>query len=122
MLNYLKTRWKSFGYAGTGVVYALKTQAHARIHLVAGVCVVIFGALLGVSLQEWLWIILAIMLVWFAEMVNTAIEYMCDVVSPEHSENVKHAKDIAAGAVLIVAIGAVIIGIMIFYPHIHALI
>ncbi|MEK6205863.1 MAG: diacylglycerol kinase family protein, partial [Amylibacter sp.] len=92
-----------------------------RIHLLATVLVLISAWVLDVSRQDWLWLILAIALVWISEAVNTAIEYLCDVVSPEISENVKRTKDIAAGVVLIAAFAAVIIGISVFGTYICAL-
>ncbi len=122
MLKYLYIRVKSFGYAGAGLLFLLKSEPHARIHLLATTLVIIAAIALDVTRQDWLWLTLAITLVWTFEAMNTAIEYLCDVVSPEHSESVKRAKDVAAGAVLIAAIAAVIIGITVFYPHIRALI
>ena len=64
-------------------------------------------------------LIVAIALVWFAELINTAIEYVCDLVSPEHDERVKRAKDIGAGAVLICAMGAALIGVLTFWPYLR---
>ncbi|MEE9452877.1 MAG: diacylglycerol kinase family protein [Paracoccaceae bacterium] len=121
MLRYLCARWKSLSHAGAGLAFILKTQPNARIHLAATVLVVIAAILLHVSHQDWRWLILAIALVWVAEILNTAIEYLCDIVMPGPSEKVKRSKDIAAGAVLICAIAAAIIGIMVFFPYIRAL-
>jgi diacylglycerol kinase (ATP) len=71
-----------------------------------------------VSLTDWRWLALAIVLVWFAEAMNTAFEHLCDVVSPEFHASVKTSKDIAAGAVLICATGAATLGVSIFLPYI----
>jgi len=107
-------RLRSFCYAGRGLVTTLKTQHNAWLHLSAAIVAIIVGAVLGLSLEDWKWLTLTIALVWCAETMNTAFEFLCDVVSPEFNEAVKHAKDIAAGAVLICAGSAVIMGVMIF--------
>ncbi len=122
MLRYLHVRFKSFGYAMAGLLFLLKSEPHARIHLLATAVVVIAAIALDVARQDWLWLTVAITLVWVVEAINTAIEHLCDVVSPEHSQNVRRAKDVAAGAVLIAAIAAMTIGIIVFYPFIRALI
>ncbi|MCP5038610.1 MAG: diacylglycerol kinase family protein [Rhodobacteraceae bacterium] len=108
---------RSFGFALNGLVYLLRSQANARIHLAAALVTITAGVVLGLDRDDWLWLVLAIGLVWAAEAMNTAFEYLCDVVSPQHSEAVKRAKDIAAGAVVITAVLAVIIGCFIFLPH-----
>ena len=120
-MKILRERIKSFGHAWTGLVFLVKSEPHARFHLLATVLVILAAWALDVSLQDWRWLILAIALVWVSEAINTAFEYLCDVVSPEFSEAVKHAKDIAAGAVLIAAIAAAFIGISVFGTHICAL-
>ena len=121
MLKYLSIRLKSFAHAWAGLVFLMKSEPHARIHFLATIMVLIAAWGLEVSRQDWLWLILAITLVWMSEAINTAIEHLCDVVSPEYSQSVKRAKDIAAGAVLIAAIAAVIIGVIVFIPHIRPL-
>ena len=109
---------KSFGYAFQGVIYAIKTQRNAFIHLIATVLIIALSAALKISADDWRWIIVCITLVWFSELINTAFEYLCDVVMPELHISVKRAKDIAAGAVLICAIGAVFIGAFTLLPYI----
>lgn len=121
MLKYLSSRLKSFGHAWTGLAFLMKSEPHARVHLLATTVVLITAWALDVSRQDWLWLILAITLVWICEAVNTAFEYLCDVVSPEFSQDVKLAKDIAAAAVLIAAIAAVIIGVIVFIPYFRSL-
>ena len=121
MIKFLTERWRSFVYAATGLGFALNTQPNARIHLLATIAVVIIGFILGLARQEWVWVLVAIALVWLAELLNSAIEHICDVVSPEHSDAVKHAKDVAAGAVLVCAIIAAIIGLIVFQPYITPL-
>ena len=116
----LSGRLRSFKYAFAGIAVMLKTQHNAWIHLVATVCTVVCGVYLGFSTAEWCWIVLAILAVWTAEALNTAFEFLADVASPEFHPLVKKSKDVAAGAVLISAIGAVVIGALIVVPHILA--
>ena len=115
-------RIRSFKAAFSGIWTMLMTQHNAWIHLVATIGVVIAGFLFDVSASEWCWLILAIIVVWSTEALNTALELLADVASPEFHPLVKKAKDVAAGAVLISAIGAAVIGIIIFGPYILELI
>jgi len=113
---------KSFGYAFTGIWTMLKSQQNAWIHAFASIAVVTAGFLFQITPAEWCWLILVIMGVWVAEAFNTAFEFLADVASPEFHPLVKKAKDIAAGAVLISAIGAIVIGIIILGPYVLRLI
>lgn len=108
---------KSFIYALSGILFCLRTQRNAGIHFFAALAVIVAGLCLNVSAQDWRWLVFSISLVWFAELVNTAFEHLCDIVSPEFSLAVQHAKDVAAGAVLICAIGAACIGFLTFWPY-----
>jgi len=110
-------RLASFKFAFSGLWSILKTQHNAWLHMTATVLVCIAGAWLKISATDWRWLVVAIALVWFAEAMNTAFEYLCDVVSPEFHSSVKKAKDIAAGAVLICAAGAAGLGAMVFLPY-----
>jgi len=76
----------------------------------------------GLSRAEWCWIVLAIVGVWMAEALNTAFEFLCDVASPQFHPMVKHAKDVAAGAVLLCAVGAAIVGVLVFLPRLQTII
>jgi diacylglycerol kinase len=76
------------------------------------------GFYFGLSRGEWLWICVAIVLVWSAEAFNTALEQLADALHPQHHPGIGRAKDLAAGAVLIAAIGAAVIGVMVFWPHV----
>lgn len=114
-------RLKSFGYAFEGIVFMLKSQHNAWLHLVATVLVILTAAFLQVRPEDWRWLIVAIVMVWVAECFNTAVEYVCDVVSPEYNMAVKRAKDIAAGAVLICAVGAAAIGLLTLWPYADAM-
>ena len=115
--KFLATRAISIGHALAGLRYALKTQANARVHLVATILVVSLGAGLEISALEWAAILAALALVWMAELLNTAIEILCDIVSLERLETIKRAKDVAAAAVLVSAVAAAGIGAAIFLPH-----
>jgi diacylglycerol kinase len=97
---------------------SVKSQCNLRIHIIAAIIAIILGFILRISVQEWLIISIVIGSVISAEMFNTSIEAIVDIISPEYSENAKKAKDISAGAVLILAIVAVVVGIIIFVPKI----
>jgi diacylglycerol kinase len=118
--GYIQTRIRSFGYALKGIVTMLRSQAHAKIHLVATLVVIGTGIYFQVSAGEWCILILAIALVWVAEALNTAIEFLTDLVSPDEHPLAGKAKDVAAGAVLIAAIASICMGIIVFYPHLKA--
>ncbi len=114
----IKKRLSSFGYAFKGLRYMFRTQHNSRIHLVAAAIVVLFGFIFSVNKIEWCLLIFAMGLVFFAELVNTAIEYLTDIISPGFNEKAGRVKDLAAGAVLISAIASAIIGLIIFIPKI----
>lgn len=105
---------KSLHHAIRGVVRLFSSESNALIHLLFVVLVPLMAVLLGVSLVEWCILILCIGLVLSAEVINTAIEKLSDRVSPEFSPLIKDAKDLAAGAVLILAIASAVIGLLIF--------
>jgi diacylglycerol kinase (ATP) len=102
-----------------GILYAAKTQRHLRYHLYSAVAILILSYFLGVQRHDFLIIAVTVILVLLAEMMNTAIEFLVDMVSPDYSEKARIAKDVAAGAVLITAFGAVIIGYIILFPYVH---
>jgi diacylglycerol kinase (ATP) len=110
-------RLRSFVNAGRGVALVVRTQHNAWIHWLATVLVTIAGLLVGLSRIEWALVVLAFVAVWAAEALNTAFEHLCDVASPDFHPLVERAKDAAAGAVLLAAIGAVIVGALVFLPH-----
>lgn len=109
---------KSFAFAFRGLKTLLTTQQNARIHLAITILVIVSGIILNINRSDWLWIVAAIVLVFVTESLNSAIEYLANVVSPEFHPFIEKAKDIAAGAVLIAAIGASLIGLFVFYPYI----
>lgn len=110
-------RARSFRYAARGVVALLRSQHNAWIHAAASAAVVGLGFAVGLSRLEWCLVVLAMVAVWSAEAVNTAFEALCDVASPEPHPLVERAKDVAAGAVLLAAGGAVVVGVLVFGPH-----
>jgi diacylglycerol kinase (ATP) len=99
----------------------IRCQHNAWIHAAATVIAIALGVLFNLAGDEWCWIVLAIAIVWTAEALNTAFEFLADAASPNFHPVVKDAKDVAAGAVLVTAIAAVIIGGIIFWPHVMAL-
>ena len=110
-------RLKSVRNAIHGMALMLRSQHNAWLHAFASACVLIVGALFRLTDPEWCWIILAIMAVWTAEALNTALEFLADAAKPEFHPLVKNAKDVAAGGVLISAIGSVAIGLLVLGPH-----
>jgi len=110
-------RARSFRYAARGFVALLRSQHNAWIHAAASIVVLALGFIVGLSRVEWCLVVVAITAVWTAEALNTAFEALSDVASPGAHPVVERAKDIAAGAVLITAAGAVVIGLLVFGPH-----
>ena len=115
---YFNRRLRSFGHAFRGLKVLLQTQPNARIHVAATILVVAAGALLRISPAEWALIAIAVMCVWAAEALNTAIEFVVDLASPDPHPLAGKAKDVAAGAVLIASIGSAVIGGFVFGPHV----
>lgn len=118
----MKKRIQSFGYAIRGISHVFGTEANMKIHIAISILVIIFGMVFAISLIEWIFCLLCIGMVVAAEMLNTAIENVVDLASPEQHPLAGKAKDIAAGAVLICAVISVIIGLLIFIPKVWDLI
>ncbi|MFH1244809.1 MAG: diacylglycerol kinase family protein [bacterium] len=108
----------SFQHALAGIWTALTSQLNLRIHFLVGSIVLLTSVYFRLNLTEIMIIILTIALVMVTEMVNTSIEFLADGVTLEHRDYIKHAKDVAAGAVLLSAIFATVIGLIIFVPKI----
>lgn len=117
MINFKKL-FKSFGYAYEGIAHALKNDQNLAIHFFASILVNIAGIILKVEVFEMGLLWLAILLVIATEMINTAIERMVDLITKEHRMEAKIAKDVSSGMVLITAVGAMLIGVLIFTPYI----
>ncbi len=113
----LAARARSFVYAWRGLVTLVATQHNAWIHLAATSAVIAAGVVFELARWEWAWLILSIGLVLAAEAMNSAIEALADVVSPEFNAGVGRAKDLAAAAVLILAVVAALIGALVLLPH-----
>jgi diacylglycerol kinase len=118
----LKKRLNSFRYAFAGIADLVGSQPNAKIHLLAAVVVVCAGFYLEIDRMEWCLVALAIAFVLAAEAFNTALEHLTDLVSPSHHPLAGRAKDVAAAAVLLAAIGAATVGVLVFLPKIWALI
>lgn len=114
-------RIRSVKFALRGIRTMVASQHNAWIHALATVVVTAAGLFLGLSWPEWCWIVLAIVSVWTAEALNTAFEFLTDVASPHFHPLAEKAKDVAAGAVLLSAIGAAIIGALVFWPKVVGL-
>ena len=115
-MQYLKRRKNAFKYAGHGVVKLFRNEEHARIHLLAAVCVIAAGFIFHVSPTEWCLLCICIGAVFMAEGFNTAIEKLADRVTREQNPLIGAAKDVAAGAVLLMAVASVVVGLIIFLP------
>jgi len=113
----MKSHIRAFVHAFQGGWTLLVSQPHAKIHLLATIVVIGLGFYCNVSSVEWLFLIMAMGIVWLAEAMNTAIEFLADEVTLEWRKRIKHAKDIGAFGVLIAALTAVAIGAMVFLPH-----
>lgn len=114
----LRNRLRSFSFAFAGLKLLLKTQHNSWIHLVVTGIVLAAGFMLQISSIEWCIVVLAIASVWITETVNTAMEFLTDLVSPEFHPIAGQVKDLAAAAVLIAALGSVIVGVIVFVPKI----
>jgi diacylglycerol kinase len=117
----MKNRWQSIKYALQGLSDAIQTQPNLRIHLMIALVVVLVGCSLSLTRLEWIAVVLTIALVLLAELLNTAIEYLTNLVSPEYHPLAGKTKDAAAAAVLITAIAAVVVGLLIFLPKLWLL-
>jgi len=115
-MKLLKKQIDSFTAAINGIVESISQEFHLKIHLIAIICVVFLGFYMSISKTEWLFLILTMSAVVCLEIVNSAIERLCDKVTKENDPLIKLAKDMAAGSVLITAISSVIIGCIIFIP------
>lgn len=109
---------KSFGFALEGIITEFKKGRNFRIQILAGVAATILGIVLKISVSEWFNLIVVIAFVLILELINTAVEAMVDMISPEIQEKAKIAKDVSAGAVLISSIAAFLVGAIIFLPKI----
>lgn len=117
---YHKTT-KSFFYAGQGLKTALKNEPNLRIHFTAATLALVLGATLGLSIYEWLLLTFTIFYVITLELLNTVLEAIVDLVSPEIKGVAKIAKDVSAAMVLLAAFMSIIVGVALFIPKIRIL-
>ena len=113
-----QNRISSFRNALSGISIFFRSQTNAKIELVAAIIVVLFGFYFKVSFSEWSLLIIAISIVLIAEIFNSSIEALSDVVSPDHDERIKKIKDMAAGGVLLAACGSALVAALVFIPKI----
>ncbi len=117
----LTGRIRSFHFAIRGILRMVRCQHNAWIHAAATLLVLSAGFFLRLSRADWCWVILAVSIVWTAEALNTAFEFLADAASPDFHPLVRDAKDVAAGAVLLTAAAAAIIGAIVLLPYIERL-
>jgi diacylglycerol kinase (ATP) len=115
----LRARMASFRFAGRGLVDLVAREHNARIHLLASLAVVAGGVWLHVTRAEWALLAGAMALVWTAAALNTAVERLADAVAPDADARIGHVKDLAAAGVLASAIGAAVIGLLVFVPRLY---
>ncbi|MEJ8802606.1 diacylglycerol kinase family protein [Pontibacter sp. H249] len=115
--SFLFTRYNSFKFAFKGLAAVFRHEPNMHLHVIASIMVMVMAYRFNVTLTEWCILIFCIGLVWVAETFNTALETLTNLVSPEHNPLAGKTKDIAAGAVLLAAITAAVIGVIIFLPY-----
>jgi len=118
----LRRRAASFGYAFRGVAAAMRSEIHLQFHALATVLVLGLGFYFHLNSSEWALVALAVGLVWSLELLNTAVEAVVNLVSPEYHLLAGRAKDVAAGAVLVGAVAALAVGLLVFGPRVWALV
>lgn len=118
MMKKTKKLINSFKYAISGIITSFKTERNMKIHILVMILVIIAGIIFKLSLLDWIILVIMFGLVISAELFNTAIETTIDMITKEKNEKAKIAKDVAAGAVLVLAVASVIVGLIIFIPKI----
>ena len=114
----LSSFFGGFIYAAQGLAESIRTQFNIRFHFGATIAAILLSFYFDLTMIEWCFIILAIAIVWIAELLNTALEYLTDFVSPEYNDLAGKVKDIAASSALIAAIASAAIGLIIFIPKV----
>lgn len=114
----IKERMRSFSHAMNGLKILLREEHNARIHLAVAIVVIVAGIFVGLSITEWIIITILIGFVFAMEIVNSAIENLCDLICPEQNEKIKKIKDLAASAVFVAAMISIIAGIVLFLSKI----
>jgi len=116
--SFLKNRIKSVGFAVRGALLLIRTEASIKIQVFLGIVVTVAGFYYEISSTEWIFQVLAVSLVVGIEGANTAIEKLCDFVHPDFDKRIGFIKDVSAGAVMFVSVGAIIVGLIIYLPKI----
>lgn len=116
MRGFVVSRGRAFHHAFAGWWYVIRTQRNAWIHAVATVTVIVLSYWLALSLLEWAVILLAVAMVWLAEFLNTALEAVVDLASPQQHALARVGKDVGAAAVLITAVSSAVIGLLVLGP------
>jgi diacylglycerol kinase len=116
MMKSASRRLKAFCNAARDVVICVSQEPHGRFHALAAILVILVGVLLDASIDDWCWFIVCIAMVIATETVNTSIERLSNRVSKEHHELIRDAKDLAAGAVLVVSVASAMIGLLRIWP------
>ena len=116
---FIISRSNSFKYASRGLSYVMRSQKNAWIHTVVMLAVIALSFWLQLTRMEWVAILLVIGMVWTAEFINTSLESIVDMASPERHPLAQVGKDVAAAAVLFAALIAVIVGILVLGPHLQ---
>jgi undecaprenol kinase len=120
-MNYLKARGNAMTFAMQGLLSAFRKEAHLRLHLFVALAVVAAGLYLHISYTDWCIVLTCIFMVMIIEIINSAMERLCDLIMPDIHPTVKYIKDIAAGAVLLTCIFATLAGVIVFYPYLAQL-
>ncbi len=120
MREFLTSRARSFRHAFAGLGFALRTQPNTWIHALASLAVILGGIWLRLGWNEWALLLLAMGLVWMAELLNSALETLANVVSPQPNTQIKTSKDLAAAAVLAAALFAAGVGLVVLGPPLWA--
>lgn len=115
--SFIRTRYNSFRFAFKGLNAVFRSEPNMHLHVLASVVVLVMAYRFEVTRVEWCLLLLCIGMVWVAEIFNTSIETLTDLVSPEHHILAGKTKDLAAGAVLMAAITAVAVGLFVFIPY-----
>ena len=116
MIKFIRTRLHSMKYAVEGWWYLITTQKNTWVHAVVSIIVITMGFWFRLSTGDWAIIILTIAFVWVVEAINTALEVLTDLLSPEYNQLAKVSKDVSAAAVLIAAAASVLIGFLVLGP------
>ena len=118
-MKFLTARIKAFEFAFAGLINSFKNETHLKIHFLAALLVTAAGVLFKIKNSEWIIVISCCSIVLASELFNSAIEKICDLITTERNSQIKYIKDVSAGAVLILSVGAAIIGYLVFGKYIQ---